>query len=274
MTCAELDYWPCSVLGREGFTYGPILAQFLNQSWSGDQVINQSWSGYLVTFTARARFRIRCILGESKLQPTLNAWFVLLFLASQLLCLFSSISTCPDTLMIRLIQNMTQRNVTNNAYIHSSAMIITFHAEILSSPSSKKRKGMRWSEAPMSGNYTRERCSQDRNSDDKNTHVVESGHMAVLHKLQITTQKNIWQVPLHWTGGLRVVRRGREWLVHHSMLKWPSVQWDVQGGYSHKLKEELLLEWVAMPFSSRPSWPRDQTHVSYVSCMSSQVLYR
>ena len=59
-----------------------------------------------------------------------------------------------------------------------------------------------------------------------------------------------------------------EWLMHHSTLKWPSVQWDVQGGYSHKLKEELLLEWVAMPFSSRPSWPRDQIHVSYVSCMT------
>ena len=147
-------------------------------------------------------------------------------------------------------------------------MIIIFHAEILSSPSSKKRKGMKWSEAPMSGNYTRDRCSQNRNSDDKNTHLVESGHMAVLHKLQITIRKNIWQVPLHWTGGLRLVRRGREWLMHHSTLKWPSVQWDVQGGYSHKLKEELLLEWVAMPFSSRPSWPRDQIHVSYVSCMT------
>lgn len=185
MTCAALDYWPCSVLDREGFTYGPSLAQFLNQSWSGYQVINQSWSGYLASFIARARFRIRCVLGESKLQPTMNAWFVLLFPASQLLCLFSSISTCPDTLMIRLIQNMTQRSVTNNAYIHS-AMIITSHAVILSSPSSKKRKGMRWSEAQMSGNYTRERCSQNRNSDDKNTHVVVSGHTAVLHKLQIT----------------------------------------------------------------------------------------
>lgn len=144
MICAALDYWLCSVLGREGFTYGPILAQFFNHSWSGDQVINQSWSGYLVSFIARAKFRIRCVLGESKLQSTLNAWFVLLFPASQLLCLFSSISTCPDTLMIRLIQNMTQRNVTNNAYIHSSAMIITFHAEILSSPSSKTRKEKGW----------------------------------------------------------------------------------------------------------------------------------
>jgi len=29
-----------------------------------------------------------------------------------------------------------------------------------------------------------------------------------------------------------------------------------------------ILEWVAIPFSSRSSWPRDQTHVSYGSCMA------
>ena len=32
-------------------------------------------------------------------------------------------------------------------------------------------------------------------------------------------------------------------------------------------------QWVAMPFSKGSSWPRDLTHVSYVSWIGSQVLY-
>ena len=31
--------------------------------------------------------------------------------------------------------------------------------------------------------------------------------------------------------------------------------------------------WVAMPFSKGSSQPRDQIHVSYVSCIGKQVLY-
>ena len=34
-----------------------------------------------------------------------------------------------------------------------------------------------------------------------------------------------------------------------------------------------ILEWVAMPSFRGTSQPRDQTHISYVSCTSRQVLY-
>ena len=34
-----------------------------------------------------------------------------------------------------------------------------------------------------------------------------------------------------------------------------------------------ILEWVAMPSSRGSSQPRDQTHISYVSCMGRQLLY-
>ena len=34
-----------------------------------------------------------------------------------------------------------------------------------------------------------------------------------------------------------------------------------------------MLDWVAIPFSRGLSWPRDQTHVSYVSCIGRQILY-
>ena len=34
-----------------------------------------------------------------------------------------------------------------------------------------------------------------------------------------------------------------------------------------------ILEWVAMPSSRGSAWPRDQTPISYISCMGRWVLY-
>ena len=45
-----------------------------------------------------------------------------------------------------------------------------------------------------------------------------------------------------------------------------------QAPLSMEILQAKILEWVAMPFS-RGSAPRDQTHVSYVSCIGRQVLY-
>ena len=42
----------------------------------------------------------------------------------------------------------------------------------------------------------------------------------------------------------------------------------------HRILQARILEWVAMPSSRRSSFPRDRTHISYVSCIGGQVLYR
>ena len=64
------------------------------------------------------------------------------------------------------------------------------------------------------------------------------------------------------------------------MLSWfNSVQlcvtlWTNPPGSSvHGILQARILEWAAMPFSRESSQPRDQTHISYVSCIGSQVLY-
>ena len=45
-------------------------------------------------------------------------------------------------------------------------------------------------------------------------------------------------------------------------------------GYSvHGILQERLPEWVARPSSRESSQPRDQTHVSYISCIGRRVLY-
>ena len=45
------------------------------------------------------------------------------------------------------------------------------------------------------------------------------------------------------------------------------------GSSVHGILQARILKWVAMPAFRASSQPRDQTHVSYVSCISRQVLY-
>ena len=52
-----------------------------------------------------------------------------------------------------------------------------------------------------------------------------------------------------------------------------SVDHSLAGSSAHGILQASILEWVAMPSSRGSSRPRDQTHVSYISCISRQVLY-
>ena len=46
------------------------------------------------------------------------------------------------------------------------------------------------------------------------------------------------------------------------------------GSSVHRILQARIQEWVAMPFSWKPSQPRDWTHVSYVYCTGKQHLYQ
>ena len=41
----------------------------------------------------------------------------------------------------------------------------------------------------------------------------------------------------------------------------------------HGISQARILEWVAISFSRGSSWPRDWTHISWVSCIGRRVLY-
>ena len=41
----------------------------------------------------------------------------------------------------------------------------------------------------------------------------------------------------------------------------------------HGILQARILEWVAMPSSRGSSWPKDQTQVSYISCIGRWALY-
>ena len=51
------------------------------------------------------------------------------------------------------------------------------------------------------------------------------------------------------------------------------VDCSLPGSSVHRILQARILEWVAMPSSKGSSHPRDQTPVSYVSCIGRQVLY-
>ena len=45
------------------------------------------------------------------------------------------------------------------------------------------------------------------------------------------------------------------------------------GSFVHGILQVRILEWVVMPSSRGSSWPKDQTHISYVSCIGRWVFY-
>ena len=49
---------------------------------------------------------------------------------------------------------------------------------------------------------------------------------------------------------------------------------NLPGSSIHGILQELILEWVAMPFSRESFRPRDGTRVPYVYCTGRQVLYQ
>ena len=46
-----------------------------------------------------------------------------------------------------------------------------------------------------------------------------------------------------------------------------------QDSFVHGISQMRILEWAAVFYSRESSWPKDQTYVSYVSCIGSQILY-
>ena len=56
---------------------------------------------------------------------------------------------------------------------------------------------------------------------------------------------------------------------------WQQQQdYSLPGSFVRGILQARILEWVAMPSSRESSRPRDQTHISYVSCIGRWVLYQ
>ena len=52
-----------------------------------------------------------------------------------------------------------------------------------------------------------------------------------------------------------------------------TMDWGPPGSSVHGILQVRIFEWVAMPSSRESSWPRDQTCISYVSCIGRRVHY-
>ena len=54
---------------------------------------------------------------------------------------------------------------------------------------------------------------------------------------------------------------------------YDSMDYSQPGSSDHGILQARILEWVAIFSSRRSSQPRDQTHVSFVSCLGRWILY-
>ena len=59
----------------------------------------------------------------------------------------------------------------------------------------------------------------------------------------------------------------------HALTLSDHMDCSLPGSSVHGILQARILEWVAIPFSRGSSWPRNRTHVSYVSCISRWVLH-
>ena len=56
------------------------------------------------------------------------------------------------------------------------------------------------------------------------------------------------------------------------LILWNTMDCSLPGSSVHEILQARILEWVAMPSFRGSSWSRDQTHVSYISCIDRQLL--
>ena len=61
-----------------------------------------------------------------------------------------------------------------------------------------------------------------------------------------------------------------------SLVRFFVSPWTVarQAPLVHGISQARMLVWVAISFSRGSARPRDRTHVSCVSCLGSQIIYR
>ena len=81
---------------------------------------------------------------------------------------------------------------------------------------------------------------------------------------------------LYCQGKFRVTHKGVCAVCCHLSPVWllcDPLDCTLPGSSVHGILQARILEWVAMPSSRGSSPPRDQTHVSYISCIGRQVLY-
>ena len=66
---------------------------------------------------------------------------------------------------------------------------------------------------------------------------------------------------------------GHAKLLHSCLTLCNTLDHSLPGSYVHGILQARVLEWVAMPSSRESSPPREQTCVSYISCIGRCILY-
>ena len=76
-------------------------------------------------------------------------------------------------------------------------------------------------------------------------------------------RKFLWRKSLAGSFSAKLVPHVLQELSHSDLMDWSPL-----GSSIHETSQARILEWVAISFSRGSSRPRDQTHVSYASCIT------
>ena len=89
-----------------------------------------------------------------------------------------------------------------------------------------------------------------------------------------TWQDTVHRVAQNWTQLSTYIQICSVQLLSHVQLSvTPWTVWSLPGSSVHGILQAWILEWVAISFSRGSSQPRDQTSISYITCIRWQVLY-
>ena len=71
-----------------------------------------------------------------------------------------------------------------------------------------------------------------------------------------------------------------KWCVHCAcsvaqsrLTLWDPMDCSLPGSSVQGISQARILEWVAISSSRNSFWPRDRTHISWISCIGDQILY-
>ena len=114
----------------------------------------------------------------------------------------------------------------------------------------------------------------DRLVDLKKDALIAYSNVWTIFKLSIcTSMDELWEYYARWDVSHRKINTAWCEVAQSCPTLCDPMDYSLPGSSIHGILQARILESVAISSSRGSSWPRDWTHVSYVSWISRQILY-
>jgi len=97
------------------------------------------------------------------------------------------------------------------------------------------------------------------------------------HNVTIRKKSLSNSIPFYWLNYIDISSHKLQLLcvcvLSHNWLFATPMDCSIPDSSVHGISQARILEWVAISFSRVSSWPKDQTHISCISCIGRWILY-